>query len=460
MSSNSQELMEKIVSLCKRRGFIFPGSEIYGGLAGTFDYGPYGTLLKRAVEAAWWDFFVTKRNDMYGLDAAQISSEKIWEASGHLAGFHDPLIEDSVTKKTYRTDHVLEEAGVSPLGLTPDQMTDLIKEKGIKSKDGNPFSEAKNFNLLFPVRMGASSETSSIAYLRGELAQGMFTNYKNVIDSIHPKLPFGLAQVGKAFRNEIAARDFIFRTREFDLMEFEYFFDPRKGDWKELFEMWRAEMYSWMEHAGIKKELAHEIEKEGVDLAHYSKRTIDIEFDFPFGQKELYGLAYRTDFDLKQHEKYSGVAQSYVDDTTGEKFIPHVLEPTFGINRTILAILTSAYDEETLEDGDIRTVLRFNPLVAPVQVAVLPLSKKEELSSVAEKIAQDLKKVARVSYDETQSIGKRYRRQDEVGTPYCVTVDFDTLTDNAVTVRDRDTMQQERVKIDDLEIFLTEKLIA
>ncbi|MEN9552273.1 MAG: hypothetical protein RI935_650 [Candidatus Parcubacteria bacterium] len=459
MSNNSQETMEKIVSLCKRRGFIFQGSEIYGGLAGTFDYGPYGVLLKRAVENAWWDFFVTKRNDMYGLDAAQISSEKIWEASGHLAGFHDPLIEDSVTKKTYRTDHVLEDAGVSASGLTPDQMTALIKEKGIKSKDGNPFSEAKNFNLLFPVRMGASSETSSIAYLRGELAQGMFTNYKNILDSIHPKLPFGIAQIGRAFRNEIAARDFIFRTREFDLMEFEYFFDPRQGNWKELFEMWRAEMYAWMEHVGIKSELAHEIEKEGIDLAHYSKRTIDIEFDFPFGQKELYGLAYRTDFDLKQHEKHSGVAQSYVDDTTGEKFIPHVLEPTFGINRTILAILTSAYAEEVLGEGETRVVLRFSNRVAPIQVAILPLSKKEELSSVAEKLAQDLKKVARVAYDETQSIGKRYRRQDEIGTPYCVTVDFDTLTDNCVTVRDRDTMKQERVAIDTLPQYFASKLM-
>lgn len=458
MSTNSQDHMEKIVSLCKRRGFIFPGSEIYGGLAGTFDYGPYGVLLKRAVENAWWDFFVTKRNDMYGLDAAQISSEKIWEASGHLAGFHDPSIEDSVTKKTYRTDHVLEEAGISCVGLTPEQMMSLIKEKGIKSKDGNSFSDAKNFNLLFPVRMGASSETSSIAYLRGELAQGMFTNYKNVIDSIHPKLPFGLAQIGRAFRNEIAARDFIFRTREFDLMEFEYFFDPRNGDWKDLFEMWRTEMYSWMDYVGIKKELAHEIEKEGVDLAHYSKRTIDIEFDFPFGQKELYGLAYRTDFDLTQHEKYSGVSQVYVDDSTGEKFIPHVLEPTFGINRTILAILTSAYSEEKLGDGETRTVLRFAKKVAPIQIAVLPLSKKEELSSVAEKLSQDLKKIARVTYDETQSIGKRYRRQDEIGTPYCVTVDFDTLTDNAVTVRDRDTMVQERIAIENLVAYFENKL--
>ena len=459
--NNSQipSRMEAIVSLCKRRGFIFQGSEIYGGLAGTFDYGPYGVLLKRAIENAWWDFFVTHRTDMYGLDAALISSEKVWEASGHLAGFHDPLIEDSVTKKTYRTDHVLEDAGISSTGLTSEAMMALIVEKGITSKDGNSFSEAKNFNLLFPVKMGASSESSTTAYLRGELAQGMFTNYKNVVDSIHPKLPFGLAQTGKAFRNEIAARDFIFRTREFDLMEFEYFFDPRKGDWKELFEMWRLEMYAWMEYVGIKKELAHEIEKEGVDLAHYSKRTIDIEFDFPFGQKELYGLAYRTDFDLKNHEVHSGISQAYVDDQTGEKFIPHVLEPTFGLNRTILAILTSVYDEETLGEGDIRTVLRFNARIAPIQIAVLPLSKKGELTEVAEKITSQLKKIARVSYDDTQSIGKRYRRQDEIGTPYCVTVDFDTLTDNAVTVRDRDTMAQVRIPVDELVSYFTSKIL-
>ncbi len=459
ITQNSSSRMEAIVSLCKRRGFIFQGGEIYGGLAGTFDYGPYGVLLKRAIENAWFDFFVTQRNDMYGLDAAQISSEKIWEASGHLAGFHDPLIEDSVTKKTYRTDHILEDAGISCVGLTPEEMTACIKEKGIRSKDGNSFSEAKNFNLLFPVKMGASSETSTLAYLRGELAQGMFTNYKNVVDSIHPKLPFGLAQIGKAFRNEIAARDFIFRTREFDLMEFEYFFDPRKGDWKELFEMWRKEMYAWMEYVGIKKELAHEIEKEGVDLAHYSKRTIDIEFDFPFGQKELYGLAYRTDFDLKNHETHSGISQAYVDDQTGEKFIPHVLEPTFGLNRTILAILTSVYDEETLADGDVRTVLRFIPRIAPVQIAVLPLSKKEELTGVAGNITAQLKKIGRVTYDETQSIGKRYRRQDEIGTPYCVTVDFDTLNDNAVTVRDRDTMEQVRIPIAELLSYFTSRIL-
>ena len=451
--------MEKIVSLCKRRGFIFQGGELYGGLAGTFDYGPYGVLLKRAIEQAWWDFFVTQRDDMYGLEAAQISSEKIWEASGHLAGFHDPLIEDSVTKKTYRTDHVLEDSGISSAGLTPDQMTERIKEKGILSKDGNPFSEAKNFNLLFPLRMGASSETSTVAYLRGELAQGMFINYKNVVDSIHPKLPFGLAQTGKAFRNEIAARDFIFRTREFSLMEFEYFFDPRIGNWAELFEEWRAEMYRWIKHIGIRKDGCHEIEKAGTDLAHYSKRTIDIEFDFPFGQKELYGLAYRTDFDLTQHQSHSGITQAYVDDTTGEKFIPHVLEPTFGVDRTILAVLVSAYDEEIIGEGDTRTVLRFKPLLAPVQIAVLPLSKKEELTAPAKKIVRDLKKSLRVAYDETQSIGKRYRRQDEIGTPYCVTVDFETLTDNAVTVRDRDTMEQVRIPISELVSYVTSKIM-
>jgi glycyl-tRNA synthetase len=455
--TSQESSMEKIVSLCKRRGFIFPGSEIYGGLAGTFDYGPLGVALKRAIENEWWKFFVTARDDMYGLDASIISSQKIWEASGHLTGFTDPLVEDVKTKKNHRADHLIEDAGHSAAGLTPAQMSALIKEKGIKSPDGNELAEAKTFNLLYPVQMGASSDTSSTAYLRGELAQGMFTNYKNVMDSIHPKLPFGLAQIGKAFRNEIAPRDYTFRSREFNLMEFEYFFDPRSGDWESLFEMWRGQMYAWMDHVGIKKDLAHEIEKKGPDLAHYSKRTIDIEFDFPFGQKELYGLAYRTDFDLKQHEAYSGVSQAYVDDQTGEKFIPHVLEPTFGIDRTILAILTSAYDEEVVEE-ETRVVLRFKSNIAPVQIAVLPLSKKEELSGKASEITQILRKIARIDYDETQSIGKRYRRQDEIGTPYCVTVDFETLEDGAVTVRDRDSMKQERVAIAELSSYFADKL--
>lgn len=455
--NETEVTMEKIVALCKQRGFIFPGSDLYGGLAGTFDYGPYGVLLKRAIENAWWKFFVEMRDDMLGLDASIISSQKIWEASGHLTGFTDPLVEDIKTKKNYRADHLIEDAGFQATGLTPEQMSALIKEKNIKSPDGNELAEAKTFNLLYPVQMGASRDTSATAYLRGELAQGMFTNYKNVIDSIHPKLPFGLAQIGKAFRNEIAPRDYTFRSREFNLMEFEYFFDPRKGDWAELFEMWRKEMYAWMDYVGIAKEKAHEIEKEGPDLAHYSKRTIDIEFDFPFGQKELYGLAYRTDFDLSQHEKYSGVSQAYVDDQTGEKFIPHVLEPTFGIDRTILAVLASAYKEEKVGD-DTRTVLAFTPRIAPVQIAVLPLSKKEELTVPAKELVKKLSKIGRVQYDETQSIGKRYRRQDEIGTPFCITFDFESLNDNAVTIRNRDTMEQVRIPITEVENYLLEKL--
>lgn len=450
-------LMEKIVSLCKRRGFIFPGSEIYGGLAGTFDYGPYGVALKRAVENEWWKFFVENRDDMLGVDSAILMNSRVWEASGHVAGFVDPLVEDVKTKKRYRADHLLEDNGVSATGMTIEEMSAKIKELGLKSPEGNPVGEARVFNLMFETHAGATEDSTSRVFLRPENAQGMFVNYKNVVDSIHPKLPFGLAQIGKAFRNEITPRDFTFRSREFSLMEFEYFFDPRIGNWNDLFEMWRSEMYRWIDHVGIRKELCHEIEKAGPDLAHYSKRTIDIEFDFPFGQKELYGLAYRTDFDLKQHEEHSGVSQSYVDDQTGEKFIPHTLEPTFGIDRTILAVLTSAYKEEEV-DGELRTVLAFAKNIAPVQIAVLPLSKKEELQGPAREIAKTLRRIARVDYDETQSIGKRYRRQDEIGTPYCVTIDFDTLTDNAVTVRDRDSMQQERVAIADLPSYFQGKL--
>ena len=452
-----QARMEKIVSLCKRRGFIFPGSEIYGGLAGTFDYGPTGVALKRAIENEWWKFFVENRDDMLGVDSAILMNSRVWEASGHVAGFVDPLVEDMKTKKRYRADHLLEDNGISAVGMTIDEMSAKIQELGLKSPEGNPVGEARVFNLMFETHAGATQDSASRVFLRPENAQGMFVNYKNVVDSIHPKLPFGLAQIGKAFRNEITPRDFTFRSREFSLMEFEYFFDPRLGNWNELFEMWRGEMYSWIDHVGIKRDLCHEIEKAGPDLAHYSKRTIDIEFDFPFGQKELYGLAYRTDFDLKQHEEHSGVSQSYVDDQTGEKFIPHTLEPTFGIDRTILAVLTSAYREEEVE-GEMRVVLGFKPSVAPVQIAVLPLSKKDELSGPAKDIVKTLRAFARVSYDETQSIGKRYRRQDEIGTPYCVTVDFDTLTDNAVTVRDRDTMQQERIAISDLPSYFAGKL--
>lgn len=453
--------MEDIVSLCKRRGFIFSGSEIYGGLAGTFDYGPMGVLLKRNIENLWWKNFVDSRDDMYGLDAAQISSQRVWEASGHLTGFTDPVVQDVKTKKSYRADHLIEDAGLSAAGLTSIEMSALIKEKNIKSPDGNELGEAKVFNLMFPISMGATQLSSDVAYLRGELAQGMFTNFKNVMDSIHPKLPFGLAQIGKAFRNEIAPRDYTFRSREFNLMEFEYFFDPNKTDWSKEFENWRGEMYKWIDLIGLDRNKCHEIEKSGPDLAHYSKRTIDIEYDFPFGQKELYGLAYRTDYDLKKHQEHSGLSHEYLDEETKTKFIPHVMEPTFGIDRTVLAVLASAYHNEDLGEGDSRVVLKLKPSIAPIKVCVSPLLKnKEQLVGKANEIYKTLKKeFGSVVYDDNGNIGKRYRRQDEIGTPFCVVVDFDTVeTDDCVGVRDRDTMQQERVKVSELKSYLAERL--
>jgi glycyl-tRNA synthetase len=436
---NDISLMEKIVSLCKRRGFIFPGSEIYGGLAGTYDYGPLGVALKKNIQNSWWNHFVTNRTDMYGIDAAILMNPKAWEASGHVSGFSDPLVECPKCHKRYRADHI--ESQVDGTKICPDDKTVL--------------GEPRQFNMMFKTQIGATEDPTSISYLRPETAGGMFVNFKNVVDSFHPKLPFGLAQMGKAFRNEIAPRDFIFRLRELEQMEIEYFCHPSK--WEEVFEHLRTEYNTWMLSIGLPKDKIHEVEIEDGDRAHYSKRTIDFEFDFPIGQKELAGLAYRTDFDLKQHSEFSKTDLSYFDEETKERFIPHCIEPSIGVERAFLAVLSSAYREEEIE-GETRVVLGFNSSVAPIQIAVLPLSKKDELSVPAEKIAKDLKKIARVSYDETQSIGKRYRRQDEIGTPYCVTVDFDTLTDNAVTVRDRDTMKQERIQIAELSSYFLDKL--
>lgn len=471
VKSNDKEnnLMEKIVSLCKRRGFIFQGSEIYGGLAGTFDYGPYGVTLKRNIENLWWNTFVSGRDDMLGLDAAQISSQKIWEASGHLNGFNDPSVIDIKTKKSYRADHIIEDAGFVAIGLTANEMTNLIKDNKIKSPDGNDFEDAEVFNLMFPLNMGASKDSADVAYLRGELAQGMFTNFKNIMDSVHPKLPFGIAQSGKAFRNEIVAKNYIFRTREFSLMEFEYFFDSEKQNWEEVFEYWREEMYRWIDLVGINKDSCHEIEKLGPDLAHYSKRTIDIEFDFPFGQKELYGLAYRTNYDLNKHQEASGLSHEYLDEESKRKFVPHVMEPTFGIDRTLLAILTTAYTEEDvskdMDGSDIRTVLKFKNNIAPIKVCISPLLKnKEILASKAREVYANLKKdfikynIGTVIYDDGGNIGKRYRKQDEIGTPYCVVIDFETVeNDRCVSIRDRDTMLQERIKLEDLNNYLINK---
>ena len=448
-SGENHELMEKIVSLSKRRGFFFRGSEIYGGLAGFFDAGPLGVALKNNIQKIWWDMFVDGREDVYGLDAALVMHPNVYQASGHAANFADPMVEDLKTQKKYRADHLLEENGVDVVGLTSSDMDALIKEKGIKSPEGNPLGDVVQFNMMFQTFVGANVDADSKTYFRPETAQGIFTNYKNVLDSMHPKLPFGIGQIGKAYRNEIAPRDFIFRLRELTQMEVEYFI--AEEDWEKYFNEFQQMIWTFIDAVGIDRDKVSELEIADEDRAHYSKRTIDFEFQWPFGKKELYGLAYRTDYDLKNHSEVSKVDLSYFDEEKKERFIPHVIEPSIGLDRTILAVLVSAYTEDEL-GGEPRVFLKFNPDVAPYQYAVFPLLKnKPELVEKAKEVYQKLKNSgARVIYDESGSIGKRYRRQDEIGTPYCITVDFDSLSDDSVTVRDRDTGGQVRKPIADL----------
>ncbi len=448
-SNEHQEQMEKIVSLCKRRGFFFRGSEIYGGMAGFFDYGPLGVALKKNIENIWWNMFVDGREDIYGLDATLVMHPNVYQASGHAKNFADPMVEDLKTQKRYRADHILEEAGIDVVGLTPEDMNKLIVERNIKSPDGNQFGEVTQFNMMFQTFVGANADSESKTFLRPETAQGIFTNYKNVLDSLHPKLPFGIGQIGKSFRNEIAPRDFLFRVREFSQMEVEYFVAPET--WEENFAHFQKQVWNFIDAVGIDKTKVSELEVATEDRAHYSKRTIDFEFVYPFGKKELYGLAYRTDYDLKNHGEVSKVDLSYFDEEKKERFIPHVIEPSFGLERTILAVLASAYHEDEV-NGEVRVFLKLKPEVAPYQYAVFPLLKnKPELVEKAKEVYSQLKKSgARAIFDDNGNIGKRYRRQDEIGTPYCVTIDFDTLEDNTVTVRDRDTGEQKRVKIEDL----------
>ena len=421
--------LEKIVSLCKRRGFVFQGSEIYGGLSGVWDYGPLGSEFAHNIKELWWDHFVRSREDMFGISSGILMPESVWKASGHMEDFADPLVECKKCKKRFRQDELDEKKSKCP-------------------ECGGELSEPRQFNMMF--------ETNGL-YLRPEIAQGMFVNFKNVLDTMRPKIPFGIAQIGRAFRNEISPRDFLFRVREFDLMEFEYFVN--ESDWKENFENWRKEMWVWIEKAGINKTMVNELEVAKNDRAHYSKRTIDFEFDFPFGKKELYGLAYRGDYDLSRHTEHSKVDLKYSDPVSGEKFIPHVIEPTFGLGRTILAVLLSAYYEDEL-GGEKRIVLRFNPQIAPVKIAVFPLVKnKENVVSKAREIFVTLKKkFGAVDFDDNGNIGKRYRRQDEIGTPWCVTVDYQTLEDDTVTIRDRDTGEQIRHLVNELENYFAEKL--
>ena len=436
--------LEDIVALCKRRGFIYQGSSVYGGLSGTWDYGPLGVVLKRNIMNLWWKTFVDSRTDMYGVDAAILMNQKVWQASGHVKTFVDPLCEDTINHKRYRTDHLIKDAGFDPDGLTMSEMDQLIKEKNIKSPDDNLLSESKTFNMMFKTHVGPISNDSSISYLRPETAQGIFTNYKNVVDNFYPNLPFGIAQQGKAFRNEISPRDFIFRSREFEQMEIEYFVDPKT--WEAEFEKWINLIYEWCDLLGLdrNKIFAKEVPKE--DRAHYSKRTVDFEYQYPIGKEEMLGLAYRTDFDLSNIEREASKSMAYTIKGTNESFVPHVIEPSFGVERALMAVISEAYREDEV-NGEKRVYLKFPEHLAPIRFAVSPLLKnKPELVDKAKEVFSLLKKkYSNVMWDDNGNIGKRYRRQDEIGTPYCVVIDFDTLSDGTVTVRDRDTTEQKRV---------------
>lgn len=431
--------MDAIVALAKRRGFVFPGSEIYGGLANAWDYGPLGVELRRNIKNLWWDKFVTGRDDVVGIDSGIIMNPRVWEASGHLSGFADQLIDCKNCKERFRADHVGKDAACPNCG----------------KKDS--FTKPRMFNLMFKTFIGPAEEAANVAYLRPETAQGMFVNFSNVVNSTRIKLPFGIAQTGKAFRNEITPGNFIFRTREFEQMEIEYFFAPPTSDkeWQTIFESWQKEMYAWMKLVGIDTKRVHELEVPAEDRAHYSKRTVDFEFDFPFGKKELYGLAYRTDFDLKSHMEKSGQDLRYIDAENKKSYIPHCIEPTWGVDRTVLAVIVSAYEN----DGD-RAFLSFAPSVAPYKVAVFPLLRnKPELVAKARKIYDTLRTQFHTAWDDRGNIGKRYYAQDEIGTPVGITVDFDTLEDDTVTWRDRDTAKQHRVKISILSDEIRKKML-
>lgn len=446
----SQAKMEDIISLCKRRGFIYQGSDVYGGLSGTWDYGPLGVQLKRNIMNLWWRMFVDERDDIYGVDAAILMNPKVWKASGHVDTFVDPLCEDVVNHRRYRTDHILKDNGVDVDGLTMEQMDEVIAEHGIKSPDGNPLSKSRTFNMMFKTSVGATESEDSVAYLRPETAQGIFTNFKNVVDSFYPDLPFGIAQQGKAFRNEITPRDFVFRSREFEQMEIEYFVNPE--NWEEAFDELLKSTHEFLEALGLDPENIHELDVPPEDRAHYSKKTIDIEYDFPIGKEELMGIAYRTDFDLMNIQRVSGKSMEYTIKGTNEKFVPHVIEPSFGVERALMAVLSSAYREDE-QNGSKRVYLALPEHLAPVKFAVSPLLKnKPELVEEAREIYANLSKKnpGRVMWDDNGNIGKRYRRQDEIGTPHCVVVDFQTLEDDTVTVRERDTTEQRRINIKDL----------
>lgn len=448
--------MEKLVALAKRRGFVFPSSEIYGGLKGVWDFGPLGVMLANNLKREWWRYFVDSREDMYGLDASILMNAQVWDASGHTgAGFCDPLVEDTKTGDRYRADHLLKDVGIDAEGLSIAEIDQRIAENKLISPKGNPLSEARQFNMMFETKVGATAGEAGKLYLRPETAQGIFVNFKNVVDTMSPKLPFGIAQIGKAFRNEIAPREWLFRVREFDQLEIEYF--VKESEWETHFASLRESIQAWHQHLGLSSDNIREYEVPDNDLAHYSKRTIDFEYNFPGkGFDELAGFAYRTDHDLQQHMQASGQSLEYIE-ADGTRYVPHVLEPSFGLGRMFTAVMAEAYTEDEMNDG-VRTYLRLPTHLAPYRVAVSPLLKnKPQLVEKAREVFTMLKQqFGNITWDDSGNIGKRYRRQDEIGTPYCVVIDFDTLGEESpehtdtVTVRDRDTGEQTRVPISEL----------
>ena len=459
-----EKTMEKIVALCKSRGFVYPGSEIYGGLANTWDYGNLGVELKNNVKKAWWQKFIQESPYNVGVDCAILMNPQTWVASGHLGGFSDPLMDCKECKERFRADKLIEdymaEKGITPEvgldGWSAEEMQNYIKDNGIgcPSCGAHNFTDIRQFNLMFKTFQGVTEDAKNTVYLRPETAQGIFVNFKNVQRTSRKKLPFGIGQIVKSFRNEITPGNFTFRTREFEQMELEFFCEPGTDlDW---FQYWRGFCINWLKTLGMKDEELRARDHSPEELCFYSKGTTDLEFLFPFGWGELWGIADRTDYDLTQHQTVSGEDMKYFDEAKGEAYVPYVVEPSLGADRVVLAFLCAAYDEEEIAEGDVRTVMHFHPALAPVKAAVLPLSKK--LNESAEKIYAMLSKKFNCEFDDRGSIGKRYRRQDEIGTPWCITVDFDTENDNCVTVRDRDTMQQERVNIDDLVAYIEKKL--
>lgn len=467
MQKNENNKMEKIISLCKRRGFIYPASEIYGGFANAFDFGPLGAQLKKNIKDYWWKKFIVERDDIVAVDSAIIQNPKVWEASGHLKSFTDPLVECKKCHQRFRVDHVQEaqsqkskaksqnEGGLSEAGLSKEQIAMVVCPQGGEHE----FTEAREFNLMFKTFVGVTEDSSAVTYLRPETAQGMFINFKNVTQSTRVKIPFGIGQIGKAFRNEITPGNFIFRTREFEQAEIEYFVKP--GEDEKIFEQWYGIWKQFFLDLGLKTEKIRDYEHPKEALAFYSKKTIDIEYEFPFGWSELAGVANRTDYDLKQHNKYSGEDLSFYDEATGERYYPYVIEPTLGIDRTALVCLVDAYDESDGSDdrqaGEV--TMRLQPKLAPIKVGIFPLMKKEGMPEIAHGIADKFRKQGiNVFYDESGSVGRRYRRQDEIGTPWCITVDFDSAQDATVTLRDRDTMKQERISIDKVVELIDNKL--